>query len=106
MYTVVRVVTRIPFPFKTSRLLASDANERFVGTTTAVYFLINLAKIPAYWDQDLLNAEVWWRDLPLFPIVLAGVALGVYLNRRVPGAWFSRLILLFVLVTGIWLLVK
>jgi len=81
-------------------------NERFVGTTTAVYFLINLAKIPAYVQQDLLSADVWWHDLPLFPIVFAGVALGVYLNRRVPGAWFSRVVLVFVLVTGIWLLVK
>jgi uncharacterized membrane protein YfcA len=81
-------------------------NERFVGTTTAVYFLINLAKIPAYAQQDLLTADVWYRDLPLFPIVLAGVALGVYLNRRVPGIWFSRVILAFVLVTGVWLLVK
>lgn len=81
-------------------------NERFVGTTTAVYFLINLAKIPAYLQQDLITADVWWRDLPLFPIVFAGTALGVYLNRRVPSAWFSRVVLVLVLVTGVWLLVK
>jgi uncharacterized membrane protein YfcA len=81
-------------------------NERFVGTTTAVYFLINLAKIPAYVQQGLITADVWWRDLPLFPVVFAGTALGVLLNRRVPGAWFSLVVLAFVLVTGIWLVVN
>jgi uncharacterized membrane protein YfcA len=80
-------------------------NERFVGTTTAVYFLINLCKIPAYLRLGVLNADIFLRDLPLFPLVLLGTAGGVYLNRRVPGAWFSRVVLGVVLVTGVALLI-
>jgi uncharacterized membrane protein YfcA len=80
--------------------------ERFVGTTTALYFLVNLIKIPPYIYLDVLKPEGFIRDLPLFPIVLVGTLLGVWLNRRVPGQWFSRMVLVFVLLTGIWLLVK
>ena len=79
-------------------------NMRFVGTTTAVYFLINLAKIPSYLYLHMLNAEVVLLDLPFFPAVFLGTALGVYLNRRVPGAWFARVVLGLVLLTGCILL--
>lgn len=78
--------------------------ERFVGTTTALYFLVNLIKIPPYIYLDVLKPEGFIRDLPLFPIVLIGTLLGVWLNRRVPGQWFARVVLVFVLLTGLKLL--
>jgi uncharacterized membrane protein YfcA len=81
-------------------------NERFVGTTTAVYFLVNLCKIPAYLKLDLLSLEIFQRDLLVLPAVLAGTALGVYLNRRVPGAVFTRVVLAVVLISGVALLVR
>jgi uncharacterized membrane protein YfcA len=80
--------------------------ERFVGTTTAVYFLVNLGKLPAYLKLGMLDAAVFWQDLPFFPVVFLGTALGVYLNRRVPGAWFARIVLVFVLITGVKLLLS
>lgn len=80
--------------------------ERFVGTTTLIYFLVNLCKIPSYLILDMLNVDMIRRDVWLFPIVIFGTALGVYCNRRVPGAWFSRIILTIVFVTGITLLLK
>jgi hypothetical protein len=79
-------------------------SERFVGTTTALYFLVNAAKIPAYLSLDMLNTDVLVQDLPLLPVVFAGTFLGVYLNRRVPAAWFTRVVLVIVFVTGIQLL--
>jgi uncharacterized membrane protein YfcA len=81
-------------------------NQRFVGTTTAVYFLINLGKFPVFFAQGLLGEAIWLRDLPMFPVVFAGTALGAYLNRRVSAEWFSRVVLAFVLVTGIMLLIQ
>jgi hypothetical protein len=81
-------------------------NERFVGTTTALYLLINVFKVPAYVERQMLTAEVLLKDAPLLPVVLIGTALGVWLNRRVPGRWFSRVVLVVVLVTGIKLLLE
>lgn len=79
-------------------------NVRFVGTTTAVYLLVNLAKVPAYVQLGMLDEEVLRRDLLFFPIVFVGTALGVYLNRRIPSALFTRVVLAIVLVTGVTLL--
>jgi hypothetical protein len=75
--------------------------ERFVGTTTALYFLVNLFKMPTYFYQGLINSDIVWRDLPLLPVLLVGTALGVFLNRRVPSKWFSRIVLVVVFITGI-----
>jgi uncharacterized protein len=79
-------------------------SRRFVATTTAVYFLINAGKVLPYLYLGTLTEEMLLFDLPLLPVVLAGTVLGVLFNRRVPGQWFSRIVLVFVLITGIQLL--
>jgi uncharacterized membrane protein YfcA len=79
-------------------------SERFVGTTTALYFLVNAAKVPAFIHLDLFSRDILLLDLKLLPVVFVGTALGVYLNRHVPAAWFTRVVLVIVLVTGIKLL--
>lgn len=79
-------------------------SRRFVATTTAVYFLINAGKVLPYWYLGTLNEQMLLFDLPLLPVVLAGTILGVLLNRRVPGEWFSRIVLILVLITGLQLL--
>jgi uncharacterized membrane protein YfcA len=81
-------------------------SDRFVGTTTVIYLLVNLAKIPVFIHHDMLTSDMLAKDFPLFPLALLGTALGVYLNRRVPGKWFSRVVLVIVLVTGVHLLIK
>jgi len=80
------------------------ANRTFVATTTAFYFLINLCKIPVYFKLQVLDVSVLRRLLPLFPVLLLGTGLGVYLNRRVSSSAFSTIILLIVVLTGLKLL--
>jgi len=79
-------------------------SRRFVATTTAVYFLVNLTKVGSFAYLGLLDWGVVVRDLPYFPAVFVGTVLGVYLNRRVSGVWFGRIVLVFVLITGVMLL--
>ena len=81
-------------------------NRTFVGTTTAIYFLINVAKVGPYFHLGLLNGSVLVRDLYLIPAIAAGTGLGILLNRRVQGTAFSKVVLVFVLVTGIKLLLE
>jgi uncharacterized protein len=85
-------------------LLQGLDSRRFVATTTAVYFFVNLAKVGAFSFLGLLNAGVLLYDLPFIPAVFAGTVLGVYLNQRVSGVWFGRIVLAFVLITGFVLL--
>lgn len=79
-------------------------SERFVGTTTALYFLVNAAKVPCFWYLGMFNRDMLLLDLQLMPVALVGTILGVYLNRRVPAGWFTRVILVIVLVTGVKLI--
>jgi uncharacterized membrane protein YfcA len=80
--------------------------RRFVATTTAVYFLVNLTKVGSFSLLGMLNMEIVLRDLPYFPAMFAGTVLGVYLNRRMSGVWFGRIVLVLVLVTGFMLLLE
>jgi uncharacterized protein len=81
-------------------------SRRFVATTTAFYFWLNLLKMPIYWHVELLDAQTLIDDLPFTPIVVAGTLLGVVLNRKVPDVWFGRIVNASVLVIGVYLLVR
>lgn len=81
-------------------------NRTFVGTTTAIYFLINAAKIGPYYHLGLLNGPVLVRDLWLLPAIAVGTVIGILLNRRVPSTAFSRVVMVFVLLTGMKLLME
>lgn len=87
-------------------LMQKMESRRFVATTTAFYFWINLLKVPVFWNEGMLSAETVLADWPFMPIVLAGTLLGVLLNRRVSDVWFGRIVHGSVLVIGIYLLVK
>ena len=81
------------------------SNQAFVGTCTAVYFLINLMKIGPYIKLGLLTGPVLRQDLLLLPAIFVGVVTGIALNRRISQKLFSRIILVLVLITGIKLLI-
>jgi uncharacterized membrane protein YfcA len=79
-------------------------NRTFVGTTTILYLIINLTKVPIYVGQGLLTVEVLRHAALLLPLVLLGTATGIFLNQRVSPQLFSRVILVLVVVTGVKLL--
>lgn len=81
------------------------SNERFVGTTTAIYFLLNLAKIYPYYKLGLLNQSILRQDALASPGIIIGTAFGIYLNRRISNRWFSKVVLASVLAMGIKLLI-
>jgi uncharacterized membrane protein YfcA len=60
--------------------------------------------VPAFVHLGLFNRDILLLDLKLVPVVLVGTFLGVYLNRRVPATWFTRVVLVIVLCTGLKLL--
>ena len=79
-------------------------NRTFVGTTTALFFCVNLAKYPAYITQDMFTRTTLTQDAMLIPMILVGVLIGIFLNRRVSSKWFTRIILALVFITGLRLL--
>ncbi len=79
-------------------------NRTFVATTTVLYFFINLTKIPFYFHLDFFTLELLIETVLLLPFVALGVQVGVYLNNRFSEQIFSRIILIVLFVTGIYLL--
>ena len=80
-------------------------NRVFVATSTIIFFLINLMKLPLYLIQgNLITYHSFMQDLSLVPAVVIGAAAGVFLNSRIPQKQFAWIVLGFVLLTGVKLL--
>jgi len=82
------------------------SNVAFVGTTTAVFFIINMTKVPVYFKLGILDGSIIKLHLYLIPLIAVGVISGILLNRRVSKRTFSRIILVLVFASGLKLLVR
>jgi uncharacterized membrane protein YfcA len=80
--------------------------SRFVATATVLYFFMNTAKLPAYFQQGLLPAEIWVLAAYLLPALALGAVTGFLLNGRVRPRRFETLVLVIVFVTGLYLLIR
>lgn len=79
-------------------------NAVFVGTSTVLYFAVNLSKVLPYWQMGLINGWGLMLGLQLLPSVAFGALFGLWLNKFLPLKAFSNLILLLVFLTAIRLL--
>jgi uncharacterized membrane protein YfcA len=82
------------------------SNRAFVGTSTALFFLLNSAKVPPYVSMGLINPSLLYRDLFIAPSVALGTLIGFWLNRITPGKTFRAVILASVFLTSVKLLVS
>ncbi len=77
--------------------------EFFVGTTVVLFGSMNLIKLIPYSYLGLLRVSNITTVLLLAPLVLLGVQLGIWLNRRFDNTWFQRTIYVLLLLTGLQL---
>ena len=77
------------------------ANRVFVATSTIVFFLINVTKLPPYFANDLITKATLIQDLWFVPSVVVGAVVGVAVNKRIPRKQFAWIVLFFVAVTGV-----
>ncbi len=72
-----------------------------VGTVVMLFAVLNWSKVLPYWWLGLFSAQNFATSAALMPVGLAGVALGVWLHRRVNETLFYRLVYTFLLLTGL-----
>jgi uncharacterized membrane protein YfcA len=48
----------------------------YLGSAGAFFFLLNLSKVPLYWDLDILSKETFLISITLLPAIPFGVLLG------------------------------
>jgi len=78
--------------------------ERFIATCLVYFAVINYAKIPGYLWLGLLDLRNVATALALVPAGVAGIYLGIWLQRRMATAWFYRVLYGLLFATGAKLL--
>ncbi|MFO1363966.1 MAG: sulfite exporter TauE/SafE family protein [Burkholderiales bacterium] len=72
-----------------------------VGTVAVLFAGLNYAKIVPYWWLGLLSLQNVATAAALVPVGVAGVYIGLWLQRRVNAKLFYTLIYAFLLLTGL-----
>lgn len=78
----------------------------FVATSVLFITCLNWIKVPYYFYAELFDFGTLWKLIWLAPLVPLGVWLGKRLVYRINKIWFERIIIAFLLVSGILLLLR
>jgi uncharacterized membrane protein YfcA len=81
--------------------------QLFVGTCAIYFFILNCAKLPAYWGAGLFAADnhaTLLFSTRFMPIVLFGAIFGFWLNRRLSDRVFSKVVYAVTFCLGWYLL--
>jgi uncharacterized membrane protein YfcA len=78
--------------------------DAFVATSLVFFFALNYAKIIPYVWLGLFDARVLSTSALLVPVGIAGIYVGLWLQRRIDVRWFYRLIYTLLFLTGTKLL--
>ena len=66
--------------------------QLFVGTCAIYFFILNNAKIPAYYLSGLFGNVSLLTTLKLAPLLVIGALLGFWLNKRMNDRVFSQIV--------------
>jgi uncharacterized membrane protein YfcA len=66
--------------------------QLYVGTGAIYFFLLNTAKLPAYYLAGMFHHASPLFALRFLPLLLIGALLGRWLNRRMSAQTFTRLV--------------
>lgn len=78
--------------------------NKFIGTGAWFYFLMNCFKLPFqifYWKK--IDIHTFTLDLYVFPLIIAGVFLGIYIVRFIPEKAYRIFIISTTLIAAIFL---
>ena len=79
--------------------------QLFVGTCAVYFFILNTAKLPAYWGTSMFSREVLLLSLYPLPLVVAGAVFGFWVNRKLNDELFSKIVYVVTFLLGWYLLV-
>ena len=76
--------------------------QLYVGTNALYFFLLNTIKLPAYYQAGQFAKASPQFSLMFLPVVIAGAFTGIWLNRRVSDALFSKIVYALTFVLGLY----
>jgi uncharacterized membrane protein YfcA len=81
-------------------------HARFVGTQAVLFAVVNLVKVPAFFQLGVLTRPVLLTAAALLPLAIASTLAGVWLVRRVETAWFYLFVYWLMVALGAWLVLQ
>jgi uncharacterized protein len=80
--------------------------QLFVGTCALYFFILNTAKLPAYFGSDMFTRAPISFSLQFLPLVFAGALFGFWLNRRISDRAFTRIVYFVTFCLGWYVLAE
>jgi uncharacterized protein len=77
--------------------------QLFVGTCAIYFFILNNAKLPAYYASGLFGNVSFVKTLQLAPLLVVGAVLGFWLNKRMSDRLFSKIVYTITFVLGLYI---
>ena len=77
--------------------------EQFVATGAWFFLVVNFAKLPIYWANQLFSRDSFFFDLAMVPPVVLGSLAGLWLVRRISQRSFDTLIIALSAVSALFL---
>lgn len=78
--------------------------QLFVGTCAIYFFMLNSAKLPAYYFADQFEHARWSFTLQFVPLLILGALFGFWINRRISDKLFTRFVYLVTFALGWYIL--
>ena len=85
-------------------LLLDLGKQRFVGTMSWFFLILNLCKLPFSWDLGLIRGDTLVFNAILVPLIIAGLFLGRWLIAKLPQKLFDTLVLAMAALASLKLL--
>ncbi len=79
---------------------------KFMGTAAWYFMIINWLKVPLFIWDGRINFETFKIDAFTFPFILVGVAVGIFIIKRIPQKWFTAVVQLLAVLAAIKLLLS
>ncbi len=79
--------------------------QLFVGTCAIYFFILNNAKLPAYYASGLFGNVSLRETAQLAPLLVVGALLGFWLNKRMNDRVFSKLLYAVTFLLGWYILI-
>ncbi|MBN2475100.1 MAG: sulfite exporter TauE/SafE family protein [Pirellulales bacterium] len=100
------ILAHAAFPVMAIYLISQEMNKHeFIGTAAWFFLILNLAKVPVYWQMGgMITVETLRFDLFVAPVGLVGGLLGVAFLTRIPQRLFNSLALILAGVAAVRLI--
>lgn len=73
----------------------------FIATSAAIDFGVDLSRSVVYVKQGYIQGNFWWYLPGLIAIAFIGSFIGKKLLNNVSQEWFRKIVLIFILLTGV-----